>query len=271
MSHLDVLDIPFALLRKTGLWQDSAASWWYRVFGISLILLFNVAAIMSSGFYLVETHSNENLKEFSDAISIFAFVFAFNLKLFWFHKNLGNVKVMKQTLEKILEKQTREENAISRKKHEKRLKLVVYICFASMLVTFFVSAITAIANLGTKPLLVKTALAWDHRESFWIYWFTFAYQLIASIFTTLANCSLDVIPIIFMSFTSISIEELSSELSIANSEYSVKECVERHIEIKSFASKISKNLSMTFLIQATMSSVVLCTLVFYLATVRTKR
>lgn len=267
MVHLQVLDIPFTFLKLTGLWQDSACSWRYRAFGLILISIFTLAGGVTSSVHLIYVYENGTLREFSNALSIFCYVISFCLKTVWFCKNVERVKELQSTLESILEKQMSVMHADSRKRHDKQLKRVVRVIFASLFATLIVSCIMTLANIQHKTLIVESYFPWDYKKNLLSYWLTFAYQFAAFAFITITGCSFDVIPIIFMSFTSLIANELSTEISSVDNETKLQECIERHINIKSFASKVSNKLSFAFFNQAVMSSVVLCTLIFYLSTV----
>lgn len=136
------------------------------------------------------------------------------------------------------------------------------------------SLLLPLMNHQQKILPFKNWFPLDHKNNDFIYWGLVVYQYVLSLYGSVLNYSLDLITIIFVSFLSTTQEELSKEISTLNTTPAagdllkrLENCIECHKRVQSFTKEMSKNLSLTFLIQAYLSSVILCTSAFMITTV----
>lgn len=271
-------NIPFVLLRTVGLWQNESSTWYYCLYGLFLLIFFMISFTTSHTIYLFKMIKSGSIKDVSEVLSVFLTVFGVVLKAIWFKVKLKKIKEMENTISKLLKFASLVKKPKIEAKVVKMTKVIKFY-FASAFIACTAAMVQFCFTHRNKRLPYETWFYWDFKTNDALFWSLAVYQYGMSVYGSICSCSFDIIPIIFISLTTVALEELAAEVltiekcaRVTKSRKSdvskkLKKCIEQHVKIKTFAKEISENLSLVFLLQALLSSVILCTAAFLLTTV----
>jgi odorant receptor len=260
---------PFLILRILGLWIDGSASDLYCFYGLVLHVFTTVGFTLILAVYFVQMVQQGNVLEMADALNVLLTSFGVSVKAIWFVVEVKKIQKMKKKLEELLKLK------IGGKFIEVRvnqvLKMTKFFYFSG-----FISTLAAFIQFcfkhSNKELPYKGWFYWDYRTNDSLLWSLAVYQYVGSVYGFLSNFSLDAIPMIFISLTTAAIDELCEEISLMEqkrhrSSWKLENCIRTHVKLKDFVSEISNELSIPFLTQIFLSSVILCTSTVLLTTV----
>lgn len=271
--------IPFFLTSKLGIWQDRSSSWGYRFYGLALHLLILQLTTFCQTVHTIRMLVNGSIDEFSDALRVLLILYAGILKSAWFivklKKIMGMHKTLKELMRFILNDKSFESSHFNAA--ATNVAKVSKIFYASAFFAITGAAIASCFHRNERLLQYETWFFWDHKTNEGIFWLLVALEYLSALYGSAVNCSLDLIPVIFISYTTAMLKELKMRIEdikdqIVEERYErqmkkLQECVELHMKIQGFASDISTNLMFGFVAQTFMSSIILCTSVFVLSTV----
>lgn len=219
--------------------------------------------------YLYKMFMAGSVKDLSEVLNTLFLLYGLILKTVWFIWNFDKVMELLHELVALIK-------LTSFGRYSKRTQLEAHISRVTNVSKFyFLSAFFAIGLAGTtiafryqdRRMPYETWLLWDYKSSDGIYWFTVIYQMIITFINGSLTFSFDIIPVMFIGFTSALLDDLLTEIASIKDEDGLEKlqrCIECHIRIKNFTSDISTHLSFPFLIQTCSNTVILCTSAFLL-------
>lgn len=266
--------IPIKFLQFLGIWQDEKASKAYKIYGI-LIHLY----VLEHGTVCQTIHSYKMIKigdilEFIETLSILLTCYVTIFKSIIFIKDLSKIKNLMSELDKLLK--------VSDFFHSKHRKHVSYnestiIKVSNLKYTFHfaicnMSLILAVISINERRLPFKTWFYFDYKNHDGAYAFLIFIEYVMSVFTILANTSLDVFPVIFMCYVHAILKELKDRMGeirevMKSSEVDLRKCVNLHVRILKFCDKISHVYALHLLVQTFFSSLILCSSTFLITKV----
>lgn len=231
-----------------------------------------------------------NIIDLSDVLNLLFSLFSVVVKSIWFLVKLQKIKEMLTTLKDLIEFSSfgRGGRNPRLEAYVKRIITVSKFFYGTAFTAVTVAFLMACIFYNERNLQYETWFFWDYKKNFALYWALVAYQYVASVYGSQSNYSYDLVTIVFMSFTSAILDELSAEIETigvvqrnknsagegtngsvisVNDSRKLERCVQCHIKIKNFASEISDHLTITIFIQAFFSSVIMCTSAFMLSIV----
>lgn len=296
-DYLFPFNVPFYFLKNLGLWQEKESSWFYRLYGVLLHVFLMVIPTFCHSIYLYNMFIVGSIEDLSDVLSFLLSFFGVTFKAIWFVTSLMKIKEILTTLRDLLE-------LTSFDRVDKRPKLmanavhisrVVKIFLFSSYVSIGISAIITFIHYKNKQLPYETWFFFDVRDNDFVYWSFLVYQRLTVFYGIPLNYSFDLISVILFSYASSLLEELSVKISLIengekaeNSEACKKfkidkllvvddenfdelkmlqKCIDCHIRIRNFSNEVSRYLTFPFMMQAFISTIVLCTSAFILTSV----
>ena len=181
-------------------------------------------------------------------------------------------------------------------KQTKSVQRVYYLFWFSCILTCIVSGFIPFfhTTVDNTRLINRIWIPFEFTtDSYW-YWILSLYQILNSLFYSGVLVALDILPVVFMSFTASLVDELAFRITkIGNEDNAVcntgkrstkliqlekqkrqeankkelRKCIEIHLKIKSFVEKTGNIFSTMIIIQGIMSSIILCTCAFTLTLV----
>lgn len=268
--------IPLILLKTLGIWQQRTSSRCYRLYGILLHLVFVEFFLFSHTVHAIGMFMNGSIKHLSAALTILFTWFSMTFKSYWIMTKITKLEEMMVNLKLLLEMSSFGTDG-ARPKLKAKIIRVTQISKMFYVSAFFVCSMAVVQSIicyKERNLLNETWFFVDHKQDAWIYWTLEIYQCLMSFYGVCLGVSFDIIPVIFMRFGSALLDEVSMEISSKSKcereeemLKNLEKCMECHIKTKSFIEDISKHLSFFFLLQALLSTVVLCTSAFLLTIV----
>lgn len=275
--------IPCFFLQRFGLWQDKDSRRTYRAYGILLHVLIIEVFVFCHTVHSINMFAHGSIMELSDALSFLFTLYAVAFKSIWFWLNVDKIKEMMDSLKTLLELSSFDlaDKGSHIKAHSIQISKIMKRFYGLTFIAITAVALLTLFRYKDKRLLFETWFFLDHNGSDGVHLLLVVYQCIEAFYGTAINYSFDLIPVIFISFISTMLDELSLKISLIGSQIklqemendyerddaNLKKCIEFHIKIQNLASKVSKHLSFAFLVQAFMSTVILCSSAFMLTTV----
>jgi hypothetical protein len=265
--------IPRFFLRHLGLWQSKGCSRNYRLYGFLLHLFFMDYFTFNLTVHLVEVAKLNSFQNFTETLGLLCTTYAVILKTIWCLTHINKIEEMFKNLKELTKLNKTNFCIEKRAKNVIKISKILYIT-GFLAVTF--ATVISIINYKDKKLSYDTWSFYDYKSNHVIFFASVCHQYIISLYGTILNYSIDLIPIIFMAATVGLIEDLANELSLIDeisandAGKKLHECIKLHNEIKRFSHKISRNLSFTVFLQSSMSSIILCCSAFLLTTVSLK-
>lgn len=269
-DHLRAIKIPFAFIKKLGLWQDETSGLARRLNGIILHLVLIELATCCHSVHMIRLIMDGRIEDMLDVMSILFTVIAVVLKTIWLFTKTKKIKEMLEKLSLIVKFSSfgRVERPALSAMVKKVVKVEIFF-YGSSFVVIILATISSLIHHKEKALPFNSWFFVDLEKPV-LYWSTFAYQFLTSFYGISVNYSLDLIPMIFMSFVSTIFEELSEEIekNCDRDDFEqLQKCIECHILLKKLAKDVSKHLTFPFFAQASLSSIILCATTFSLTTV----
>lgn len=276
------LKICFKVFKVLGLWQDGTQSWTYFITGF--IFHFFIIYVFFAGEILYAFFEAKDLIEFIDVLGLstaFLAVIAKSINLFM---KLKNVKQSVSSLEHLLKFSAIDD-------HSPRLKLQARIDFVIQVYKVFVTSawLTCFSGIFvpifTGDLPYKVWFPFDTKNSSTGFMVGASYMVTNSFVASLTDMTLDILPVVFMTYAIGLIDELADRFTdmgkaknlVESKKYvqvksklvseELRQCVELQQKIKKFVEEIQENFSSAIFVQALLSSVILCTNAFTLSQV----
>lgn len=278
MDNLRAFDVPFFFVKKLGMWQDKNCSLTYRLYGVCLHLILMEFATVCHSVHMLSLFMNGTIKDLSEVLGLIFTLYAAVLKSVWFLIKLEKIKELLEKLKFLLNFSTFEQ--VKRPKLKAQVDQIIKVSNYFYGSSFLVITSATIASLIHHKEKALPFNSWYFFElnTKGTYWAYFAYQCFTSLHGIAINYSLDIIPMVFMNFVSAILDELSEEIArccdskqlfdSGEKDYEkLQKCIECHIMVNELAKDVSKHLTFPFLVQAFMSSVILCATAFSLSTV----
>lgn len=283
--------LPFLFLKKLGMWQEKDSSWSYRFKGLLLHLIFIEFAAICLTVHFVKIIGLGSVKDINEVMSLLFTLYALILKSLVFLVKFQKFKEMLSSLKSLLEfpvitVETKREKLVKNVKWISKV-IKALVIFGFLLVTTS-NVIMMITSYKSRRLTYETWFPFNHKGNIFLHFSCVIYQYLMAVYASTLNYTFDIILVIFINFTSVMLEELSAEIECFSEDAEnlpkcskssvnvdrdmycrkmLKSFVECHVNIKSFAKDISSHQSYAFLIQASMSSIILCATAFMLTSV----
>lgn len=274
-DHIKAFKIPLSFLKNLGMWQERSSSRFYRAYGAFIHVFFLELTTILHTVHLIDMIMSGTVNEFSDALNILFSMYSTLMKSYWFLWNFQTIKSTMKSLESLIKFSSfgKREQRFTLENHLRRMTRVSKIYFASAYTTISSSVIISLVNFEHRRLPYESWVYWDYKQIDVLFWLLWIHQLIMSFIFATLNISIDVIPIIFITFVLAIVEELLMEIESLSVEVhesnltKLQLCIECHIKIKELSEEISRHLSFPFFLQAFMSAVILCTSAYLLTSV----
>jgi hypothetical protein len=273
--------LAFTIMKYVGMWHDGKRSWTYTILGHFAIFFFVKSLTIQGFMYMLEAPSWEDFIEIS---GLLATNLALTFKFWNFYFKLNKILESIDTLTALLafsadESWKSRDHLMSRIATEIKIHKVFWFtawttCFLSCLNPF---------TLHELPY--KAWFPFDTTSSEVNFWAASVYVMIIAFPLSISDITLDMIPVIFLTFAIGLVEELAEKLAqivdeVKTSKASSNEdqeiekkmvkCIEIHMQIKKFVKEIEDNFSLAIFLQGVISSVILCASAFALSTVRSQ-
>ena len=268
------LSLPKFLLKLFGVWQEKTSSWSYRIYGTIMHLALLELILFLDTLQAIDIFVNGSIIELSRKFATLSTFFSMTLKTYWFIANFEEIKKMTADLQELLEFSSFGKAGKKERLNTKicRFKKISYFYYSFSFVFALISLLEPLLHHGERCLPIDSLL--DYKNNHGLYSALYFYEFLISLYAISINCSLDIILICFMEFVSVTLQELSDEISSTlfcdvdqENLQKLQECIKCHIKINCLAKDISKYFSFIFFIQALSSSVILCTSTFMITTV----
>lgn len=269
---MDVLEIKkpfrmsFNLLRIFGLWIDGKESRKYRVYGISLIILFPISFLIMT---LIQTLKSGYSIEVAESMT---FIFTTSieiLRIIDFLTKINSIKFLHNSIGEML-KQVKNVNFV-----KIRMINCCKIFVLTDLMTFvFVTSGFMVSFLYERKLPYSIALPFEVDDCRIGFWITFSYLLISTCYMGLVYMTLGLLPIFFMSFIVGFMEDLNERLENFGKNIEkdkietemlsteLREIIEMQKSIKKFIGSTSNIFQLTYIIIGLAGHSVFCTTMF---------
>jgi hypothetical protein len=268
-NYQETFKFPFLVLRVFGLWIDDSSSDLYCAYGFVAHVFSMSSFTPLLAVYLYQMTLKGNVQEMADALNVLLTTIGVSVKAIWFVDKVKKIQMMQNGLNELLKL-----NCNGKFVKVQALKLVkmMKILFFSGFVATLAAFVQFCFRSAQKELPYKAWFYWDYKTNDFLLWSLAVCQYVGSVYGTLVNYSIDVVPMIFVSLATATIDELCYEISLMEQERQrsslrLENCIRTHIKLKDFVSEISNELSIPFLIQTLLSSVILCTSTVLLTTV----
>lgn len=280
-DYLSSFYFPIFFLHKAGLYMEKSSSWIYRIYGLTLYLIFSVGTIFHT-IFVFQSFATDDIKKFATALNMTLTLYSVQYKALWFVSNLQNIK---RVLVDLLDLCQRGKQNRNLEKQTVRISKVVKIYFGSAFLAVAVPLVLSLVHHRSRMIPFETSNLIGYKRNVFIYWFMIFYQLLISIYGIVVNYSADLFPVILMAFASGFLKDLSEEMEMVCSatgkvgriaardnscDKNLGKFIDRHQKIKKLVQKISEHFSQVVLWQAVMSSAIFCTSVFLLTIVSTE-
>jgi hypothetical protein len=267
------------------MWQDGNQSWRYFTFGYAFHFFTIECYVICQSVYAINAN---NLADTVDALSYCITNFTMALQSVNFFIRVRNFGKLLDSLNSILEFSTDA-------KIQDRIQLKNEVNFAlKVYKVFWGTAVTTCVFGGFVPftaheLPYKGWFPFDTNYGGIGFWIASCYMILNTIIPIAAICiSLDILPVIFMSFAIGLVKELEARLSEIGTnkivhagtsrkisikpsqetcQNELRKCLEIHLRIKNFVADIHENFSTAIFIQGLMSSMIICMCAFTMSVV----
>jgi hypothetical protein len=270
--------LAFTIMKYVGMWHDGKRSWTYTILGHFAIFFFVKSFTIQYFMYVIKAPSWEESIEVS---GLAATELAHSFKFWNFYFKLNKILESVDTLTALLtfsadERWKSRDHLMSRIATEIKIHKVFWFtawttCFLSCLNPF---------TLHELPY--KAWFPFDTTSSEVNFWLASIYTTIIAFPLSISDITLDMIPVIFLTFAIGLVEELAERLAQIGEEAEKAEtssnedekvekelikCIEIHNRIKKFVKEIEDNFSLAIFLQGFISSATLCASAFALSTV----
>lgn len=267
--------LAFAIMKKTGMWHDGKRSLRYSIFGyFSVFFVVHVFWLQ----YLIYAFNTTNLEDFMEAAGYAASQTAQLFKFWNFYFKLPKILKSLKNLTYLL--------AFSAdNRWNNREKIKSQIAFGMKIYKAFWFSAWTTCFIGCTMPFIKHRLPYNswfpfNTETSEIgFWSASTYMAIILFPMSVTDITLDILPVIFMTFAIGLLEELSVRLEKIgdekfltakqqNSEKELIKCIKIHKKILVFVKEIEENFSLAIFLQGLISSTILCASAYTLSTVR---
>lgn len=277
----------FQIFKAGGMWQDGNQSWMYFAYGHLVQLIFVELYIVGEFLYIY------NAKDFVDFIQATILIPTFVaqlLKTINFFVKLRTIKQSFENLKSLLElsapesfphrERVRKEVAKGFKIFKAYYGLALMTCITGAVVSYEVT-------FALHQLPYKLWFPFDTETSKIGFEVARLYLVLTPFVVSIFDATLDILPVVFMTFAIGLVKELSDRLAEvgkikevggkgstkrqqatpADAEVELIKCIEIHQRILEYVAEIKHNFSAAIFMQGFMSSLTLCTCAFTMSVV----
>jgi hypothetical protein len=254
---------PFKLilitLKVTGMWQDSNQSWIYFIAGHSfrfLVVEYTFAIILCTTF------NEQNKQEVTKSVFFLAVLLILTMKCWNFLFKIKRIQECFQSLLDLLDF-TADERFKSRNHVKRRVKNSFKLYKALWFRVYSNTFTGFVVGIAIHELPVKAWFPFYTEYNKIGFWIALLYWTIVPLAIGAIGVTLDMLPLIFMTFATGIIDEFCERLSqIGELQESVDDelikCIEIHKNIKKFIGDVSANFSAAVIVQNFGHSIVVC-------------
>lgn len=269
------LELALKIMKKLGLMKDGQDPSIY--FKVCFLLQFIACCIFFGGLFMaLYKEAVGNLVTFIDVIGVLTAFSALVMKAVNFKLKIEKIKESIKTLELLLEF-----SADERWKYREKVKARVGFAYkaykAFLFSAFLTCGLAFLVPVFTHELPYK--LWFPFLDTTIGFWTASTYLTFYAFIAAAVDMTLDILPVIFISFAIGLIDELGDRLEeigttrnhvvipeTRHNEEFIK-CVEIQMKIQKFVISIQDNFSLAIIFQGLMSSVILCSIAFVLTMV----
>jgi hypothetical protein len=281
------------ILKTLGIWHDGTQTWTY--FLVGHLMHFVAFGVFFVGLLVSVCNEKENLVTVVDVIMLLASYSSLVVKTASFYWKINKIKKNLDVLDAML-KFSAEDQSTSREILKRRVDFGFKVFKAFLISAFMTCTFAAFVPIFTHELPYKLWFPFDTENSFIGFWIASVFLIVYSFVAGFIDMSLDMLPVIFITFAIGSVEELTDRISRigeeskprkakpgadmkAGSSKSINKpsekqaakdlvkCIEIQQKIKEFTKEIQQNFSLPIFAQELMSSVILCSNAFTLSLV----
>jgi hypothetical protein len=255
-KYLSQFKHPLKILGIFGLWKPKREK---VVLGFVATLAFIAINTISPIVFIFKSDSFDE-----EPTNIFFIYLGLSFKIVNFLLRIGAIEDLYEDLVRLLDStkpriDSKRENIL---KHERFMTRVLFIYIGSILIS---ASLDITVPMFEDKLPYKVWIPYNYRANLFVFWLTSVMQIVfAMVGSTVAIC-IESIAIFFMALAGTLLAELAermetlSETGTADEKHSeLVKCVESHLKIKKFVSKIEKQFSNTFLTQSLTSASFIC-------------
>lgn len=282
-DYSSVLSIPFKILQILGFWQVKNASKAYKVYGIIMhftqVELFLFCQLM----YAI---SASNLFELTDLLSIMFNYIGFCIKSYSFMFQLENIIALTQDFKElvVLSGIVKGEPLTLIKPRVLHVQKIFRVFWYFCLLTTSLGGLSLVIQFAANPnppyhIPYKFWTPFDYHYNIYGFIFMGILQTLNPIVFCGAIAAIEFLPIFFLNGAAGLLDELAivfgkigakkngMELKNEKAIEQLKQCIELHLRLKTFISKIEMIFSTTIFVQGAISLIIICTTAFNLSKV----
>lgn len=254
------------ILKASGIWQDGNQSWKYFIIGH----LFRFIIVEYNLVILSIALETDKFEDFMKGLLFIASQTVLLIKCWNFLIKIRDIQKCFRNLLELLNF-----SADDRFKTRSQIKKHVadgYKIYKIFWISAWLSCFLMVSEaLATHKLAYNVRMPFDTKTSEIGFWITSAYLAVSTFTLSAMDISLDIMPVIFLTFAIGLIDELSARLQdieeTENKEEEIVKCMEIHKKIKLFVDEIRDNFAIAIFIQGFLSSFILCVCVLVIAQV----
>ena len=261
--------LAFTILKKTGMWQDGKQSWSYFILGhLSILAIIQVLWLL----YLIFALKAQNVEDFVEASGYVASQTAEMFKFWNFYFKLSRIENSVETLARLI-KFSADNRWKSRNGLKSWIALELKIHKAFWFSAWITCLIGAFMPFLKHQLPFKAWFPFDTEHNEFGFWSASTFLIIVLFPMSAIDITLDMLPVIFLTFAIGLTDELSERLNeignVKNNEQissqeklemekELVKCIIIHKKIKEFIKEINENFSTAIFLQGFISSTILC-------------
>jgi hypothetical protein len=246
------LNFALKTLKASGMWQDGNQTWFYFIAGHILRFVFMEGSFVVM-IVAVDTHNFQNLIKSSVFL---ACQIVLLIKSYNFLFKIKHIQGMFRNLLDLL-KFTSDERFKPRNHIETNVAFGLQVYKAFWVVGSANCLISFIKSIETHQLPFIAWFPFDTEDSEVGFWVASVYSTFGSLVLIVVDVTLDMLPVIFLTFAVGLSDELSERLSqigeVRDTEKEFKKCVIIHRKVKRFVDEIGANFSTTIFVQGFMT------------------
>lgn len=243
-------------MHKAGLYQEKESSWFYRVYGIFLHVLFSIETV-NHCIYVYRAFETVDIKNFATALSMTLTLYSVSFKSLWFFANLSKIKRVLVDLLNLCNEDHQSGN-LKLRRRVVNVTRVVKVYFGSAFIAISVAIGLSVLHSRSRVMPYESSTFLDYKSNVTAYWIMIFYQTVISVYGVVVNYSADLFPVIFMAFAIGLLEDLSDDMETVclKSEGShdlepngidfdekLRECIDHHVKIRKLVEDISNHFS----------------------------
>lgn len=266
----------FRIIKTIGMWHDGKQSWIYFICGYLAYFIYLQCYMIGMFTYAFQA---VDLIDFTEAIGLAFTALALAFKTMNFLMKISRIVALVESLKVLLEFSSSGLNENNRE----LLRLPIRFCYKCFIVFWTTGISTCVA--GIIPVIFshrmpyKVWFPFDTTNSEFGFYAACVFELVVGPIVASLDCAFDIMPVIFISFATGLLHELSSRLDRIGTkiirkpkdekldEEEIVKCIQIHLKIKEYVADIQEMFSTVIQIQGILSTIILCACALTMSTV----